>query len=264
MKKYVWLKGGILLCIPIMMSAAFLAGCGSEEKEETEKQQTQQVQQTQKEDYSEETRSAYMQALQNIVDHHVWPDGTSIDASYTDFTGDEGLTGNKWAIMDIDHDGSQELLLSVENTSMAFMFLEVYGYNPETESLFSEMHEFPTVDFYDNGTAVANWSHNQGRGMELWPYNLYTYDSDSDTYVYQGSVDSWDQSYVPDGFPVQEDQDGDGTVYYLSKDITGMTDSTPVDGDVYHEWADPYFAGASEVEVAWQKLSEISFAADNK
>ena len=53
-----------------------------------------------------------------------------------------------------------------------------------------EFVEFPAVTFYDNGIVRADWSHNPSTvtDSEFWPFTLYVYGEDEDSYVEIGSV----------------------------------------------------------------------------
>ena len=60
------------------------------------------------------------------------------------------------------------------------------------------------------------WSHNQGLGInfDFWPYNVYSYDAEKDSYSEFAKVDAWNKSVsntkngIP--FPDNIDVDGDG------------------------------------------------------
>lgn len=220
---------------------------GQEEAEWTEEQ----------EDDGQSGRSAtdaYVEALYAILTDHVWPDGEEIDDEYLD-----NLTGNQFAIHDVDDDGVDELILSITESSMAGMMETVYQYNAETDTISEEITEFPGMDYYDNGVILAGWSHNQGKGMKLWPFTLYVYDAGTDSYTCVGSADSWDEDFVSDGFPSEYDADGDGTIYYLYE-ANSLGDPQIADGAEYHEWLEPYLEGASLLEFQWYQLDDQGIA----
>ena len=67
----------------------------------------------------------------------------------------------------------------------------------------------------------AEASHNHSRG-EFWPFGLYQYQKDSDTYEMVASVDTWDKEFTDswgDGqpFPEELDVDGDGVLYNIQR-----------------------------------------------
>lgn len=47
------------------------------------------------------------------------------------------------------------------------------------DTCYIELREFPSVRYYDNGSAEADWAHNQGRAGRIWPRNFYLYDAES-------------------------------------------------------------------------------------
>lgn len=128
---------------------------------------------------------------------------------------------NRFAVTDIDNDGREELLISYSTASMAGMFLAVYDYNPSTNQLKQQLCLYPSLSFYDNGMIKAEASHNHSRG-EFWPFGLYQYQKDSDTYEMVASVGTWDKEFTDswgDGqpFPEELDVDGDGVLYNIQR-----------------------------------------------
>lgn len=206
-------------------------------------------------------RLAFGKVLWDIYQQGLLPDGSMLD-----YTGMEAAGENSFAIMDIDNDGQEELLLFWENASMAGMLECVFGY--ADGSIYKEQAEFPGQIFYDNGIIEAGWSHNQGPAGEFWPYNLYRYDAESDIYLFLGGADAWDkraaeESYEGVPFPADIDADGDGIVYYIfPADWNGQYDDIPpVDGADYESWRNTYIDGAKEIQIPYQKLTEENIAA---
>lgn len=207
-------------------------------------------------DQIDDMYNAYSDALENLIQTHILPDGT--DAAEPS-GGD--MAQNEFALYDVDHDGKEELLLMYTNTYMAGQAEYVFAYDAETKKLQTELSEFPMLTFYDNGTIKAGWSHNQGRAGEFfWPYSLYQYDPNSDSYVLIGMVDAWDKNYSEtddqnNPFPSEIDQSGTGFVYYIMED--GQYDNThPVDASEYNEWINTYIGNASEIQIQYMDLTE--------
>jgi len=202
-------------------------------------------------DHPDDLYQAYRNALENLIRNRKFPDGT--DAAEP-LGGD--LSENKFAVYDVDNDGTEELLLMYTNTDMAGHAGYVLAYDAETKELKTELLEFPMLTFYDNGIIKAGWSHNQGRGMDFWPFSLYQYVSDSDSYVLVGMVDAWDKNWPgADPFPSDIDKSGTGFVYYIMED--GQYDNThPVDASDYNAWLSPYIGDASEIQIQYLNLTE--------
>jgi uncharacterized protein YheU (UPF0270 family) len=201
--------------------------------------------------------AAYYTALENLIQNHILPDGTDL--------GEEGrdMAENKFALYDVDNDGKEELLLMYTNTIVAGQKGYVFAYDGDTKQLHTELCEFPILTFYDNGIIKAGWSHNQGRGGEFWPYDLYQYAPDSDSYAMVGMVDAWDKRTTETGnqknpFPVDIDKSGTGFVYYIIEDghVRDYDKDTPVDASVYNEWINGYIGNASEIQIQYRDLTE--------
>jgi hypothetical protein len=199
--------------------------------------------------------SAYTAALENLIQNRILPDGTEA----AELSGD--MAQNKFALYDVDSDGKEELLLMYTNTYMAGQAGYVFAYDAATKKLHTELSEFPMLTFYDNGTIKAGWSHNQGRaGDYFWPYSLYQYEPETDSYVLVGMVDAWDKNYPgadnqENPFPSDIDKSGTGFVYYIMKD--GQYDTThPVDASEYNAWFNTYIGNASELQIRYMDLTK--------
>ena len=153
--------------------------------------------------------------MENIYQNHILPDGSELR---DDISGE--MSGNNFAVYDVDHDGREELVFCYTATSMASMTAKIYDYDEASGELYEELSQFPMLTFYDNATIGAGISHNQGYAGEFWPYTFYTYDAANDSYRAEYFVDAWDKSlsdvnYNGEAFPDDADKDGDGIVYYL-------------------------------------------------
>ncbi len=199
--------------------------------------------------------NSYSDALENLIQNHILPDG----ADAAELLGD--MAQNKFALYDVDNDGKEELLLMYTNTYMAGQVGYVFAYDAETKKLQTELNEFPFLTFYDNGIIKAGWSHNQGRAGEyFWPYSLYQYTPETDSYVLVGMVDAWDKNYPGtddqnNPFPRDIDKSETGFVYYIMED--GKYDTThPVDASEYNAWVNTYIGKASEIQIQYMDLTE--------
>lgn len=202
---------------------------------------------------------AYADALENLIQNHIFPNGAEVSELLDD------MAQNKFALCDVDNDGKEELLLMYTTASMAGMTGYVFAYDTETNKLQTELREFPLLTFYDNGIIKAGWSHNQGlAGENFWPYNLYQYVPETDSYVLVGMVDAWDKSYPGaadqnNPFPSDIDKSGTGFVYYIMRD--GQYDTThPQDASEYNAWINSYIENASEIQIQYMDLTEENIA----
>ncbi|RGZ00886.1 hypothetical protein [Clostridium sp. AM58-1XD] len=199
-------------------------------------------------------RAAFIYALNQLYSNHKLPDGSDCG-----FDGYGDISENKFAVYDVDSDGRDELIIQYTTTYMAGMAAGIYGYDEASNTIREELLEFPALTFYNNGVIEAGWSHNQGLAGDFWPYTLYRYNQNTDTYTSVGMVDAWDRSYWEsdyDGnpFPNAIDRDGDGIIYYV---MTGgeYEVNTPVDSKEYNQWRNSYVGGAEEIYIPFIDLT---------
>lgn len=208
--------------------------------------------QADKSDNLDDMYNAYADALENLLQNQILPDGT-------DAEGD--MAQGKFALYDVDNDGKEELLFMNTNTYMAAQAEYVFAFDPEAKKMQTELSEFPFLTFYDNGIIKAGWSHNQGlAGDNFWPYSLYQYVPETDSYVLVGMVDAWDKNFSErddqnNAFPSEIDKSGTGVVYYIMKG--GQYDTThPVDASEYNTWINTYIGNASECQIQYMDMTE--------
>ena len=182
--------------------------------------------------------------------------------------GFEALVGNqcstvyRYTITDIDGDGFEELLLMQDTGVMASMdYLILDGRDGQ---LRAELEAFPSLTFYENGYVRADASHNQGLAGDFWPYTLYRYDAESDSYQKVAMVDAWDgsihaQDYAGNPFPKDADVSGAGIVYYVAENgetygESGTPDVAPMDQADFQKW-----------EASWQGSGAVvDFSLENE
>ena len=172
--------------------------------------------------------------------------------------GDEMSTEYRYAITDIDGDGFEELLLMQGTGVMASMdYLVLDGQGGQ---LRAELEAFPSLTFYENGYVRADASHNQGLAGDFWPYALYRYDAESDSYQQVAVADAWDgsihpQDYAGNPFPKDADVSGAGIVYYVAENgesygESGTPDVAPMDQADFEKWEASWQGSGSVVEVS--------------
>ncbi len=214
-------------------------------------------------------RYQYAEILSRIIGAHELPDGTSLEET-NGIVGD--MSDNSYAILDIDGDGLEELLVSYSTASMAGMFEAVYGYHPETDRLTCELMNFPALEYYDNGVIIAYASHNHSHG-DFWPLGFYQYDAASDTYQQFAYVESWDKEiaevffdYEKDEqlpFPTELDTDKDGVLYNIQEGASGNYtwnyDDYHYNEEDYQKWYQSYLENATQLTPDYQALTYENF-----
>lgn len=170
--------------------------------------------------------------------------------------GDEMSTEYRYTITDIDGDGFEELLLMQGTGVMASMdYLVLDGQGGQ---LRAELEAFPSLTFYENGYVRADASHNQGLAGDFWPYALYRYDAESDSYQQVAVADAWDgsihpQDYAGNPFPKDADVSGAGIVYYVAENgesygESGTPDVAPMDQADFQKWEASWQGSGAVVE----------------
>lgn len=204
-------------------------------------------------------RTAYCAALEGVYYDRVLPEDW-------DFDTEMDPAEHRFAVLDVDGDGAEELLLICEARFTAGRSAMLFGYDSKTDTLQPEFSSYPLVTFYDNGIIQAMWSHNQGlAGEDFWPYDLYQYDAETDTYAFVAMVDAWDgnywdETYVMEPFPEDVDADGDRIIYYVMQNYD-YDRSNMMDGPDYEAWLAGYTGGAQEIELPLLRVTEENIAA---
>lgn len=213
-------------------------------------------------------RLAFGKVLWDIYQKGTLPNGLALDGY--DMHHLEHTESSTFAIVDVDGDEQDELLLLWKTASMAGMTGRVFGY--DGEAVYEELSAFPSLRFYDNGIVVEDASHNQNLAGDFWPYSVHQYDAQRGVYQRLGGVDAWDRrvreenaenSIWPTHFPTDIDVDGDGVVYWiLPASWDGSYREAPmVDGPDYEDWRSAYLDGAQELSILFQRLTEENIAA---
>ena len=200
-------------------------------------------------------RAAYGAALNKLLDTGVLPDGTGDSGGYIGSIRErEAMAENQFSVWDVDGDGREELILLYTTTIVAGERGFVYDWDEATGELRKQLEEFPLLTFYDNGAVMAGWSHNQGKGGSFWPYFLYQYLPESDSYQQVGAVDAWDKALGLEGYPDEVDASKTGFVYYITTE-GDITWDHPVDASQYQAWLAPYLGEARELSIPYVELT---------
>ncbi len=167
-----------------------------------------------------------------------------------------GEASYRYDIADVDGDGYEELYLVQDGGYMAAMVALIL--DGQGGKLRAELSEFPTLTAYDNGCIRADASHNHGLAGDFWPYVLYRYDAESDSYQRIARVDAWDgrlyaQDYAGNPFPKDVDVSGAGIVYYVAEngDLYGQDGAfapAPMDQADFEKWEASWQGSGAVVE----------------
>lgn len=197
-------------------------------------------------------RAAYAAVLRNLLEHHILPDGTQLSE---DDIFQEDLSLNTFAVADVDLDGREELILFFTTIYIAGMQGCVLDYDASTGQTYLELTASPGLSFYPGGYVKAAATHNQTNGA-LWPYQLYQYQPETDTYqalylVYSCDRESLERLGRGEEYPQAADKSGAGIVYYVNGTV-------PVDQEDYLTWARSWTGGGEPLT-----LDELPLTAEN-
>lgn len=213
--------------------------------------------------YAAQVRHYYGGILSQISAAWQLPDG-ELDTSSLE-NGFGQMSDNRFAVADIDGDGREELIVCYANASMAGMMEIIYDYDPVLGELKREFTEWPMLTYYDNGMIKAEASHNQTHG-EFWPFALYQYETESDSYKQIAYVHTWDKEisdeYEGQPFPEELDVDGDGTLFSISEgaEPSYEYESYKYNQADYEKWYNEIMDGAQEITIPYQPLEYESYA----
>ena len=199
-----------------------------------------------------DTRKAYAVTLRNLLYSGILPDGSQTKDL-------RGGAYSQFAVGDVDGDGKEELVLLYDSGVMASSVGYIIGHDAETGNIYIQLEEFPFFAFLENGNLKALSSHNQTYG-EMWPYKLYQYLPESDSYKLAGYAHAEDKATfeangVPERYPAKVDISNAGTVYYVGTDTWG---TVPIDEADYLEWLKANNGDATELEIEYLPLTEES------
>ena len=198
-----------------------------------------------------DARKIYAATLRNLLYSQILPDGEQTEMPV-------GIS-SQFAIADVDADGKEELVLLYDPGVTANSVGYIIGYDAETKNIYLQLEEFPAFTFLENSNLKALSSHNQTWG-EMWPYTLYQYLTESDTYklvgyVYAEDKAIFDANGVLERYPSKVDISNAGIIYYVGTDTWG---TFPIDEADYLKWLKANHGDATELEIEYLPLTEES------
>ncbi len=234
----------------------------AEQPGEPEQEAVQQPEQPEESGYSEynaKAEEAYRTALETFAVLGTLP-GSEEEIYYSEYA--DGDWSNRYAILDIDGDGKDELVLRIAQTITAAMQENIYAYDEETGELVAEMAAYPLCEYFQGGKAVkSGWSHGTGgENPDFWPFNVFYYNEETDEYEFcgycaQASLKAMEEMGWADRFPSESDKDGDGVIYEITNETTGNLDW--VDEDGYQFWLNNMFGSEPALDIPWSSMEEF-------
>lgn len=198
------------------------------------------------------SREAFAAVLERLLQEHILPDGTALGLAGEMYD----MTDNRFAVCDVDGDGERELILIYESTMTAGIRTFVCSWDGPTGEVGVQLEACTDNPvFYESGAVQSPALHNQRLiSRDFWPYGLYRYDGNLDTYVDVGSVHAWGKEALPNGYPEEADKSGTGFVYYIT--ANGGDGDEPLDASVYEAWRYVYVRDSQEIQLEYLALTE--------
>ncbi len=264
----------------IICSIFLLTGCGSETiesstaeiiPESTTELQTEITTEPETEEVKETTepnvytQRTYREVLEDIYYNHKFPQYDEPLENY-----DWDISINEFAVYDVDNDSSDELIFMFTDTYTAGMLGLIYDHDSDG-NIFEEFIEYPSMRFYDNGIIEVDISHNQGPSGDFWPYSMYQYDKETDSYIKVATVWSLGRDVIEEQnksaeeagrepyweYPYEADTSNSGIVYNIRlSDVEYSGESQYVDVTEYNAWHEQCISGAELLELPFMKLTE--------
>ena len=199
----------------------------------------------------ERTRAVYSRVLTGLLDRSDFSDS----GEYGFLPEEQAMEENKFLICDVDRDGREELILRFLAGEVEHHRGLVLAYDEEKDDVRIQLDEYPAMAFFENGSVLVHWAQNQEKCGAFWPYSIYVYRPEQDTYSYVGSVTAWDQTAQPEDYPSQVDVSRTGFVYYISGDGV-LDEEKPLDALEYQAWLEPYIGSANQLDLHYFNLTE--------
>lgn len=247
------------IVILLMSFGLLFTGCASKDVTDISQTETTSVSED-TEQYIPETPEpykSYIEVVETFVNDETHPlPGQDHDDNW--INENEDISKNKFAILDINGDGEEELIIQVITTVHANWSDNVYRFNPDTNTVDLIHVFFADSTYYSNGIAEDPVANNQGSSI-IWPYTMWQYNPETFGYDEIGFVNSEAKEYMldPSSFPFDLDKDKDGVIYEIQEKINDETTNyiQQLDEAAYMIWKEKYIMNATPIEIEWHSVT---------
>ena len=161
-----------------------------------------------------------------------------------------------FTVVDVNDDGTDDLVVRFENTYTAAMHSRVYTVKNGNITYLGNIGV--ACEFYKNGYYTSKVSHNQTPGFTIWPYSIGKYNSSKGKLEYFASAYCADRNHPlankSGGYYDYTDYDNDGVIYLVNENIsTGNTKAFTK--AQYNAFVDKYIPAKNKKAVNWQKIT---------
>lgn len=191
-------------------------------------------------------RATYAAVLRELLYSGVLPDGTPVE------TEDCDLSENRFAVLDVNGDGAEELILLYTTAAAAWqrgMVIAFDGtYTGSGTPISSRLACYPDLEFLLSGYIKVRASHNQTLS-ELWPYDLYDMDGNLVAIVSAQDRAVTEAAGVGEDYPEGYDIAGKGRVYTVLFTYASRWGSGP------HFWDETEYRAWYDENCGWQTVA---------
>ena len=151
---------------------------------------------------------------------------------------------SQFALVDIDSNGKEELIVKLSNGIMACQYGVIYTVKGNTLTEYQTGYYLNSI--YRGGYIKESASHNQGPSVSIWPYGVYRYNSQKMVFTAY-SVDK--KADVNGNFyKSYEDEDKDGVIFYIN--------GTPMTKKQYLAYVNRYIPAKNKMKIKWYSMTK--------
>ena len=167
---------------------------------------------------------------------------------------------NRFAVVDINQDGKNELLVEYETETNPWILTGIWQWDEGSEGLALKDTLRGKGQYYSNGVVSIDVPNNHTNGEVVWPYQLYRYDVQYGKYEYFADAFCTDTEFGSDNgaYNVAEDLDHDGVIYHFRFGDEGndsIEEAEPHTKAEYDAFVAQYTPEDQEMALDWQALT---------
>ena len=156
-----------------------------------------------------------------------------------------------FAMIDIDGDSTQELLVRTSNGAMASQYTTVVYFTDKKNNRTATVSTGYYIDsIYKGGYIKISAGHNQSPSLSLWPYTLYRYKNGRTEQVFSARTVDQKGDYNGYFYNPSEDKDHDGVIWYI--------DDTPMTKSEYAAYVNRYMPVENKLNLTWFKFTRAN------
>ena len=166
----------------------------------------------------------------------------------------EDIEDDKFAIVDINQDGINELIVSFVEACGIYPHTGIWTFDSSSKSIIECANIGETYEYFSNGVIKIPLNSYYFYGKTISPYNLVKYDEISKKYISFAEVSCADSEIDTSEkfYSTEKDLDNDGVIYYFKVD---GEEAKPLTLEEYSELVKKYVPEEKKIEIEWYKLT---------